>query len=156
MYFRLAQWAIHSRAALDRLLGQVTTLVGQLESVFPGAAFEAQRRALVREAVVDMQPPELRLLADAVAEGGVDQVLRQEAARAQAEARAGHQYRNIDIDSGIAGTVMGGNYVAPDFRGTAVQGPSHSYDGVRIKGEKGLIVMGGDNYGGQDPFAKRW
>lgn len=143
---KLTKWAIHSRAALDRLIGDIKGLVDDLEVLFPAA--DARQR-LAQDEVAGLSPREVQQLAAAAATG-VDPALEKATAAAD-----GHKYERIEIESGggEGGRDLWGNYVANGFKATGFQGASHSYNGVKIKGGSGHVSLFGNKYGGEDPFS---
>ncbi|KAL6793720.1 prion-inhibition and propagation domain-containing protein [Trichoderma sp. SZMC 28013] len=50
------------------------------------------------------------------------------------------------------GSIFNGNTFSRDYGGATHAGPAHMYDGITIKGTKGLRVHNGDQYGGNDFF----
>lgn len=139
---KLTKWAIHSRDALDRLIGDVKSLMDDLETLFPAA--EARQR-LAQDEVAGLSPQEVQQLADAST--GVDPALQK-----ATSVGTGHKYGKIEIESGEGSKDLWGNYVADGFKASGFQGASHSYDGVKIQGGIGHVSLFGDKYGGKDPF----
>jgi hypothetical protein len=134
-FLKLASWALYHRSALKELLGQIVSLIDEIEKLFP--APQAQSTLVQQEAAGMSDKQSLKLVKDAAT--GIDSLL-QETVR---EVIAGHQYSNI----GIKGQAHTGNAYSSDWNGGAI-GASHIYDGIRV--EKDAKALVGNKYGGKD------
>lgn len=130
------KWALYDRSELERLVTTVTSLIDNLERLFP--APRSRQVELVKEET-DAFPDEASLQLVEQAAQNVDSVL-QVAAK---EAITGHRYLNVVIE----GKALIGNSVGDSFHGKVVAS-SHTYDGVKIA--KGATAAIGDKHGGKD------
>lgn len=124
---KTTSWALHGRSEFADLIRGITSLVSNLESLFP--ASQCQRAA---------QDEAKALLSIQGAAQGVDPLLQDVTAVA-----LGHRFSNIKVQ----GKAQAGDAFSGDWKGTATKG-SHVYDGIEVgKGGKALI---GNQYGGKD------
>ncbi|KAH8745766.1 small s protein [Hyaloscypha finlandica] len=144
-FVKVTSWAIHHGAALKTLIGDISELINDLEALFP--ALEAQKQ-LAKKEIADVKDQQEMQALESASEG-LDSLLHEAASEV-----SGHKYKNIDIDGGKNANVMSGNFQAADYKGGAAKGASNLYDGVKIKGTEGLVVLSGDKLGGVDPFAR--
>ncbi|KFY22013.1 hypothetical protein V491_02907 [Pseudogymnoascus sp. VKM F-3775] len=134
-FLKLSSWALYHRSTLKDLLGQMVSLIDEIEKLFP--APQSQTTLVQREAAEIGDKQSLELIEDAATD--VDNLLQKTAG----EVIAGHQYSNI----GIKGQALAGDAYSSDWSGGAI-GASHKYDSVEVKeGGKALI---GNKYGGKD------
>jgi len=134
-FLKLTSWAIHYRAEFRHLIDDITSLIDNIEKLFP--APEAQITLVRQEAAEVGDKQSLELIENTAK--GVDSLL-QNAAR---ELRTGHQYLNIVV----RGQAQTGDAYSSDWAGGAV-GASHKYDSVEV--EKGGKAVIGNKYGGKD------
>ncbi|KAM5382510.1 hypothetical protein ACJZ2D_002514 [Fusarium nematophilum] len=139
---KLSSWSIHHATAFKALIEDIAHLVDGLEQLFPPPPMK-QLRLAKEEAIQFEANEETRALLEASA--GIDDALRQ-----AMHETLGHQYKRVEIDAGEDGAVMDGNLYVGDYSNDVGSGAPHTYDGVRIKGIKGLRVLNGDKYGGDD------
>ena len=133
-FLKLTSWAIYHRAEFRHLIDNITSLIDNIEKLFP----EPQARiTLARQEVAEFGNKESVELVENAAKG-VDSMLQ----TAAQEVLTGHQYLNVVI----RGQAQTGDAYSSDWK-VVVNGP-HKYDGVEVeKGGKGLI---GNKYGGKD------
>jgi hypothetical protein len=134
-FLKLTSWAVHYKAEFEHLINDITSLIDNIEKLFP----EPQARiALVRQEVAQMGDKQaLRLIEYAA--NGVDNRLQ----AAVQEVLTGHQYLNIVVK----GQAQTGDTYSNDWKGGAI-GVPHIYASVEVeKGGKALI---GNKYGGKD------
>ncbi len=132
---KTSSWALHHRSELKDLVGGITSLLDNIEKMFPAA--EAQL-ALVKQETAEIQDRQALELVDSAA-SGVDELLQ----AAAKEALTGHQYLNVVIQ----GKAQTGDAFSSDWKGEA-KGASHTYNGVVVD-EKGKALIG-NKYGGKD------
>lgn len=133
---KTASWALYGRSEFMDLIQGVTSLVGNLESLFPASG--CQRTAHVEAMTFG---DERALLSIQAAAQGVDPLLQE----AMTEA-LGHRYSNINIH----GKAQAGDAFGSNWTRTATKG-SHVYDGIEV-GKEGKALIG-NQYGGKDFWA---
>jgi uncharacterized small protein (DUF1192 family) len=133
---KTASWALYHRSELRELITNITSLIDQMENLFPAPQ---KQIALVREEIAEIQDSHALKYVEKAAEG-VDDMLYQ----AAKEARTGHQYLNVKITNKAKGQTA--DTYSSDWNGKAV-GTSHSYNGVLVNDATALI---GNTYGGKD------
>lgn len=142
---KLTTWSIHSRGVLKELIGDIEKLMDGLLKLFP---VEEVMTTLAQEEVADLSLQEARKLLAAAKD--LDPMLQE-----ALSGMTGHRFTNIEIDGGIDASVGQGNHVAADYSGQFITGSSHTYNGVKIKGQQGLRILQGDTYGGEGFFSKK-
>jgi hypothetical protein len=134
-FLKLTSWAIYRRAEFRHLIDDITSLIDNIEKLFP--APQAQI-TLVRQEVAEIGDKKSVELVENAAKG-VDSLLQ----TAAQEVRTGHQYLNVVI----RGQAQTGDAYSSDWKRGAIGAP-HIYDGVEVdKDGKALI---GNKYGGND------
>ncbi len=127
--------AVYGRAELKRLVENITSLIDNIEILFP----EPQAQiSLVRQDVKEISDRVSLGLIEEAAEL-VDGRLK----KAAKEVLTGHQYLNV----GIRGQAHNGDAYNGDWSGNAV-GKYHTYDGVEVG--IGGKALNGNKYGGKD------
>lgn len=132
---RTTGWVLYHRSQLKDLVSNITTIIDNMEKLFP--APETQQ-ALVKQDIEQIRDRwALELVEEATQ--GVDGRLQ----AASREALTAHRYSNVRVE----GKAQLGDYFANDWKGEAV-GAELSFDGVQVKaGGKALM---GNKYGGKD------
>jgi hypothetical protein len=134
-FLKLTSWAIYHRAEFRHLINDITSLIDNIENLFP--APQAQI-ALARQEAAELGNKESVELVENAAKG-VDNLLQ----TAAQEVLTGHQYLNVII----RGQAQTGDTYSSDWKRGAIGAP-HKYDGVEVeRGGKGLL---GNKYGGKD------
>jgi hypothetical protein len=134
-----ASWAVYHNAEFSKLIEGVTTLINNLENLFPARACQLD---LVKQETAELKDKQELQLVENAAEG-VDKLLH----AAAKEARTGHQYLNVVVIG--QAKALNGDAFGSDWKGEAV-GTSHTFDGVRVEGN--AKVLNGNKYGGKDFF----
>lgn len=129
------QLKIHRRSELKRLIESITSLIDNIETLFP--APQTQITLIQQDAAEISDKETLRLIEEAAE--AVDSKLK----RAAQDVVSGHQYVKV----GIRGTVHNGDAYSDDWKGNAI-GRNHTYDGVEV--EAGGKALNGNKYGGKD------
>lgn len=130
---KTTSWALYDRSEFADLIQGVTSLVGNLESLFP--ASQCQRAA--QDEAMDLGGEQALLSIQSAAQG-VDPLLQEATAEA-----LGHRYSNIKIQ----GKAQVGDAFSSNWKGTATK-RSHVYDGIEV-GKDGKALIG-NQYGGKD------
>jgi hypothetical protein len=131
-FLKLTSWAIYHRAEFRRLIEDVTSLIDNMEKLFP--AQQAQTTLVQQEAAEIGDKPSLQLVENAAE--GVDTLLRTTAR----QLLNGHKFSKVVVK----GQAQTGNMYSSDWRGAAT-GVSNQYDSVEV--EKGGKALMGDIYG---------
>jgi len=131
---KTASWALYHRSELKQLITDITSLIKNVESLFPPPRSEI---ALVMEETAQIDEDSLKLVESAAQD--VDSLLQ----NAAKEAPTGHQYLNVKIK----GRAQTGDAISSDWKGKAI-GASHKYDGVVVEKEGNALI--GNKYGGKD------
>jgi len=131
---KTASWALYHRSELKELIQNITSLIDNIEDLFPAPQSQL---GLVKQETAEIQDKQALGLVESAAQD-VDSLLQ----AAAKEALTGHQYLNVVIK----GKAQTGDVFSSDWRGEA-RGASHKYDGVEVdKDGKALI---GNQYGGK-------
>jgi hypothetical protein len=132
---KTASWALYHRSEFKKLIENITSLIDNVETLFPAPQSQL---ALVKQETAEIQDKQALGLVEGAAQD-VDDLLQ----AAAKEALTGHQYLNIVIK----GKAQTGDAFSSDCAGET-RGASHKYDGVEVdKDGKALI---GNKYGGKD------
>jgi hypothetical protein len=132
---KTASWALYHRSEFKELIENITSLIDNVETLFPAPQSQL---ALVKQEAREIQDKQALGLVENAARD-VDGLLQ----AAAKEALTGHQYLNIMIK----GKAQTGDAFGSDWAGET-RGASHKYDGVEVdKDGKALI---GNKYGGKD------
>jgi hypothetical protein len=132
---KTASWALYHRSELKELIENITSLIDNIEDLFPTPQLQL---ALVKQETAEIQDKQALKLVERAAQD-VDSLLQ----AAAKEDLTGHQYLNVVIK----GKAQTGDAFSSDWKGKA-RGASHKYDGVEVdKDGKALI---GNKYGGKD------
>jgi uncharacterized small protein (DUF1192 family) len=134
-FLKLTSWALYHRSSLKDLLGQIVSLLDEIERLLPAPQF--QTTLVQQEAAETSDKQSLKLIEDAAT--GVDNLLQ----KTVKEVIAGHQYSNIEIK----GQAHTGDAYSSDWSGGAI-GASHKYDQIKV--EEGGKALVGNKYGGKD------
>jgi hypothetical protein len=132
-------WALYHNSEFSKLIEDITTLIDNLENLFPAPASQLE---LVKQEAAEMKDKQKLQLVENAADG-VDELLHAVAK----EARTGHQYLNVVVVG--QAKALNGDVFGSDWKGKAM-GTSHTYDGVRVEGN--AKVLNGNKYGGKDFF----
>jgi Prion-inhibition and propagation len=131
---KTASWALYHRSELKELIQNITSLIDNIEDLFPAPQSQL---GLVKQETAEIQDKQALGLVESAAQD-VDNLLQ----AAAKEALTGHQYLNVVIK----GKAQTGDVFSSDWKGEA-RGASHKYDGVEVdKDGKALI---GNQYGGK-------
>jgi hypothetical protein len=131
---KTASWALYHRSELKELIESITSLIDNIEDLFPAPQSQL---GLVKQETAEIQDKQALGLVESAAQD-VDSLLQ----AAAKEALTGHQYLNVVIK----GKAQTGDVFSSDWKGEA-RGASHKYDGVEVdKDGKALI---GNQYGGK-------
>jgi hypothetical protein len=132
---KTASWALYHRSEFKELIENITSLIDNIETLFPAPQSQL---ALVQQEAAEIQDKQALGLVKSAAQD-IDGLLQ----AATKEALASHQYLNIVIK----GKAQTGDAFSSDWKGE-VRGASHKYNGVEVdKDGKALI---GNKYGGKD------
>ena len=132
---KTASWALYHRSNLKELIVDITSLINNVENLFPAPQAQLE---LVKQETAEIQDKEALGVVENAAQD-VDSLLQ----AAAKEALAGHQYLEVEIK----GRAQTGDAISGDWEGEA-RGASHKYDGVVVdKDGKALI---GNKFGGKD------
>ena len=129
-------WALYHNSEFSKLIEDITTLIDNLENLFPAPA--SQLTLVKQEAAEVKDKQELQLVENAAE--SVDKLLR----AAAKEARTGHQYLNVVVIG--QAKALNGDAFGSDWKGEAM-GTSHTFNGVRVEGN--AKVQNGNRYGGK-------
>jgi ElaB/YqjD/DUF883 family membrane-anchored ribosome-binding protein len=132
---KTASWALYHRSELKELISDITSLIDNLENLFPASQTQL---ALVKQETAEIHSQQALELVETAAQG-VDDVLR----AAAREVLTGHQYLNVTIK----GKAQTGDVFSSDWKGGAV-GARHTYDGVEVDRDGKALI--GNKYGGND------
>ncbi|KAI9765711.1 MAG: hypothetical protein M1840_007144 [Geoglossum simile] len=132
---KTASWALYHRSALKELIVNITSLIDNIETLFPAPQSQV---ALVREETAQIEDEQSLNLVESAAQD-VDSLLQ----TAAKEAITSHQYSNVVIK----GKAQTGDTFRSDWKGKAI-GASHTYDGVKVDKEGKALI--GNKYGGTD------
>lgn len=132
---KTVSWSLYHRSEFKELIANITSLVDNMEKLFP--ASQPQTVLVKQEAAVIQDQQALRLVGEAAE--GVD-VLLQAAVK---EYLTGHQYLNVVI----RGKAQTGDSFSDGWTGKAT-GASHSYKDILVE-ENGRALTG-NKYGGKD------
>jgi hypothetical protein len=131
---KTASWALYHRSELKELIVDITSLIDNIESLFPAPQSQA---ALVKEETAQIRDEKSLKLVESAAQD-VDSMLQ----AAAKEALTGHQYLNVVVK----GKAQIGNAFRRDWNRQAI-GASNKYDNVLV--EKDGKAQIGDEYGGK-------
>lgn len=132
-FLKLTTWAIYRKADLRNLIDDITSLIENIERLFPAPKAQI---ALAQQEVAELGSKDSVELVENSAKS-VDSLLES----AAKEVLTGHQYLNVVVD----GKAHAGDAFSGDWKGGAMGG-SHKYDGVQVKG----TALLGNKYGGKD------
>ena len=128
---KTASWALYHRSELKELIENITSLIDNIEAIFPAPQLQL---ALVKQETAEIQDKQALGLVESAAQD-VDSLLQ----AAAKEALTGHQYLNVVIK----GKAQTGDVFSSDWKGEAREA-SHKYDGVEVD-KDGM----GNQYGGK-------
>ena len=132
---KTTRWALYHRSNLKELIADITSLINNIENLFPAAQAQLE---LVKQETAEIQDKEALGVVENAAQD-IDSLLQ----AAAKEALAGHQYLKVMIK----GRAQTGDAISGDWKGEA-RGASHKYDGMVVdKDGKALI---GNKFGGKD------
>lgn len=132
---KITQWALYHRSEFKRLIESLSSLINNIEKIFP--APQAQI-TLVRQEAAKLHDRQAIELVKSAAEG-VDSLLQ----NAAKEALSGHQYLNVLVK----GKAQTGDAFSSDWHGKT-GGASHTFDGVVVDNDGKALI--GNKYGGKD------
>ena len=132
---KITQWALYRRSELKSLIESLSSLIDNIEKIFP--APQAQI-TLARQEAAELHDRQAIELVESAAEG-VDRILH----NATKEALSGHQYLNVLVK----GKAQTGDAFNSDWHGKT-GGASHMYDGVVVDNDGKALI--GNKYGGKD------
>jgi hypothetical protein len=132
---KTASWALYHRSELKELISNITSLIDNLEKLFPASQTQL---ALVKQETAEIHTHQALELVETAAQH-VDPMLR----AAAREALTGHQYLGVTVK----GKAQTGDAFSSDWKGGAV-GASHTYDGVEVDRDGKALI--GNKYGGKD------
>ncbi|KAI9854174.1 MAG: hypothetical protein M1813_001344 [Trichoglossum hirsutum] len=132
---KTASWALYHRSELKELIVDITSLINNIETLFPVPQSQV---ALVREETAQIEDEKSLNLVESAAQD-VDSLLQ----TAAKEAITGHQYLNVVIK----GKAQTGDAFSSDWKGKVI-GASHTYDAVKVDKEGKAMI--GNKYGGTD------
>jgi hypothetical protein len=132
---KTASWALYHRSELKELIEKITSLIDNIEHLFPAPQSQL---ALVKQETAEIQDKQALGLVESAAQD-VDSLLQ----AAAKEALSGHQYSNVVIK----GNAQTGDAFSSDWKGKA-RGASHKYDGVEVEKDGKALI--GNKYGGKD------
>jgi hypothetical protein len=137
---KIAKWALFEGSELTRLIDNITRLIGDLETLFPGP--QQARFALVRSDMMELPQSEQHLRLLARISQGVDGLLEE----AADQALGGHRYRNFQFRG--TSQVINGDTFCGDWRhGVAGPWKTHTYEGFVF--DQGTKILNGNQYGGK-------
>jgi Prion-inhibition and propagation len=132
---KTTSWALYHSSEFTELIQKVTTLIDNLEKLFPAPV---SRIELVEQEAAEVHDRQALELVESAAQD-VDSLLE----AAAKEALSGHQYLNVVVK----GQAQTGDAFGSNWKGKAI-GPSHKYDGVIVEEDAKALV--GNKYGGKD------
>jgi hypothetical protein len=132
---KTASWALYHRSELKELISNITSLIDNLERIFP--ALETQL-ALVKQETAEIHSQQALELVETSARG-VDDTF----CAAARESLTGHQYLGVIV----RGKAQTGDVFSSDWKGGAV-GAHHVYNGVEVDPDGKALI--GNKYGGKD------
>lgn len=132
---KIASWALYHRSSLKELISDITSLIKNVELLFP--APQAQL-ALVKQETAEIQDEEALEAVENAAQG-IDSLLQ----AAAKEALTGHQYLKVVIK----GKAQTGDAFSGDWKGEA-RGTSHKYHDLVVEKDGKAVI--GNKYGGKD------
>ena len=132
---KITQWTLYHRSEFERLIESLSSLIGNIEKIFP--APQAQI-TFVRQEVAELYDQQAVKLVESAAQG-VDSMLY----NAAKEALSGHQYLNVSVK----GKAQTGDTFCSDWHGKT-GGASHTYNSVVVDNDGKALI--GNKYGGKD------
>ncbi|PSS25225.1 hypothetical protein M430DRAFT_33010 [Amorphotheca resinae ATCC 22711] len=132
---KTASWALYHRSEHKELIQNITSLIDNIEAVFP--ALQTRLKLVKRETAKIDDEQSLKLIESAAQD--VDPLLQ----AAAKETLTGHHYSNVVIK----GKAQTGDAFSSDWKGKAI-GASHTYDGVEVENNGKALI--GNKYGGKD------
>jgi hypothetical protein len=132
---KIASWALYHRSELRELIADITSLINNIETLFP---LPQSQITLVKQETAAIHDRNALGMVESAAQN-VDNLLQ----AAAKEALTGHQYLNMVIK----GKAQTGDAFSSDWKGEA-SGASHIYNGVVVEEEGKALV--GNKYGGKD------
>jgi hypothetical protein len=136
-FFKAATWAVYHGSELTRLIENVSSLIENLEKLFP---LPVPPQTKLGGRYVQYAKEASEVLNDPEPLQGVGNLPLLQTAK---PALAGHSYIHVEV----RGQAHNGDTFSDDWRGNVV-GHSHAYEGVLV--EKGAKVLNGNKYGGRD------
>jgi Prion-inhibition and propagation len=127
-------WALYHGSELKELISNITSLIDNVEKLFPAP----QSLAFVKRETAEIHDRQALELIESAAQD-VYSMLH----AAANEALTGHQYLNVVVK----GTAQTGDAFTSNWKGAAV-GPSHTYDGFEVEKDGKALI--GNKYGGKD------
>lgn len=131
---KTTRWALYHGSELKELISNITSLIDNVEMLFPAP----QSLALVKQVTAEIHDKQALELVESAAQD-VYSMLHATAH----EALTGHQYLNVVVK----GTAQTGDAFSSNWKGAAV-GPSHTYNGVEVEKDGKALI--GNKYGGKD------
>jgi hypothetical protein len=132
---KTASWALYHRSELKELISGITSLIDNLEKIFPASQTQL---ALVKQETAEIHNLQTLELVQTAAQG-VDDMLH----AAAREALTGRQYLNVIIK----GKAQTGDAFSSDWNGGVI-GPRHTYNGIEVDRDGKALI--GNKYGGKD------
>jgi hypothetical protein len=132
---KTASWALYHRSELKELISNITSLIDNLEKLFPASQTQL---ALVKQETAEIHSQQALELVEIAAQG-VDDMLR----AAAREALTGHQYSGVTV----RGKAQTGDAFNSDWKAGAV-GARHTYNGIEVDRDGKALI--GNKYGGTD------
>jgi hypothetical protein len=132
---KTTSWALYHRSELKELISNITSLINNIEMLFPAPQVQF---ALVKQETAEIHDKQALELVEKAARG-VDDMLYATAK----EVLAGHHYLNVTIK----GKAQTGDAYGSDWKGEAVGAP-HIYDSVEVEKDGKALI--GNKYGGKD------
>lgn len=132
---KIASWSLYHRSEFKELIANVTSLIDNIEKLFPASQ---PQTVLVKQEATILHDQQALWLIEKAAEG-VDALLQ----AAVKESLTGHQYLNVVIK----GKAQTGDSYSEGWTGKAT-GASHIYDGILV--EENGRALAGNKYGGKD------
>jgi hypothetical protein len=137
---KITKWALFEGSELTRLIDNITRLIGDLETLFPGQ--QQARVALVRSDMTELPQGEQHLRLLVRISQGVDGLLGEVAD----QALGGHRYRNFQF-TGTSQVINGDSFCGDWLHGAAGPRKTHTYEGFVF--DQGTKILNGNQYGGK-------
>jgi hypothetical protein len=134
-FLKTASWALYHRSELKELISNITSLINDVEKLFPAPQIQL---TLVKQEAAEIYTHQALELVETAAQD-VDPMLR----AAAREALTGHQYLGVMVK----GKAQTGDAFSSDWKGGAV-GARHTYNGVEVDRDGKALI--GNKYGGKD------